>query len=174
MRGLKIITDAITQEYADLILASLPHEFVQGCDSTANLQLHHFRPVPEYITMISEDAIPQDFKDDTWNGCETDCAIVQRYAPGSGIDWHTDLDKFGDGIAILSLLSSVVMQFRQTDNHTITESILLPPRSLLLCSGPARYDWEHRIAAVENDSISGQFIARKTRISITMRIMSES
>ena len=90
----------------------------------------------------------------------------------SGIRWHVDLAAFGDGVAILSLLSPVVMRFRLVNDHTQIKDVLLKPLSLLLCSGEARYDWEHTIAAASSDCINGETIHRQTRISVTMRRIS--
>jgi alkylated DNA repair protein alkB family protein 8 len=47
--------------------------------------------------------------------------------------------------------------------------ILLPPRSLLLMTGPSRYGYTHGIKARKTDIIDGQTVSREGRYSITMR-----
>ena len=45
----------------------------------------------------------------------------------------------------------------------------LEPRSLLIFSGEARYQWKHGIAARKSDKYDGQIIQRGRRISLTFR-----
>ena len=158
--GLEIVQDAISEEYEQAILNLLPVSFtrtVLGARCSSQ-QLHYFSPVPEVISMISEDVIPDTFKAKVWSSMECDSAIVQSYAPGDGIAWHIDLLKFTDGVAILSLLSDTVLKFRRDG---VIKEYHVPRRSLVLCSGEARYDWEH---AIENQ--------RDVRISVTLRRLS--
>lgn len=177
MPGIRLVSEAVSQEYADLLVSQLPPEFTisspkkeeQSSMTRASLQLHHFSPLPEWISMVSEDVIPNDWKTDHWSGEECNTSIVQRYKPGEGIRWHVDLPSFGDGVAILSLLSTVRMRFRRVNDHSDIEEIVLPPRSLLLFWGEARYDWEHTIEGVYNDRIDGKQVPRQERISFTLR-----
>lgn len=61
------------------------------------------------------------------------------------------------------------MDFRLVSDHSVRHSVILTPRSLLLFDGPARYDWEHRIASVKHDMMGGTKVHRSDRISLTMR-----
>merc|ERR1719401_161363 len=45
----------------------------------------------------------------------------------------------------------------------------LPPRSLVLLSGNARYRWEHMIVSRTTDTVDGEVIPRKLRVSLTLR-----
>lgn len=114
---------------------------------------------------------------------------VNEYKPGEGIGCHVDtLHAFSDGIMSISLGGDCVMEFRlptseySLDNHDRTSNaaskptryilkklVHLPPRSLLLMSGPARYDWEHMIVSRMSDVVEGEFLPRRTRVSITLR-----
>ncbi|UNI16314.1 tRNA (carboxymethyluridine(34)-5-O)-methyltransferase [Purpureocillium takamizusanense] len=47
--------------------------------------------------------------------------------------------------------------------------LFLPPRSLLLMMGPARYGYTHGIRARKTDVVAGRTVARTGRYSITMR-----
>jgi hypothetical protein len=47
--------------------------------------------------------------------------------------------------------------------------LLLEPRSVLVLSDAARYDWEHGIAPRKTDEWHGQRLARQRRLSVTFR-----
>jgi alkylated DNA repair protein alkB family protein 8 len=47
--------------------------------------------------------------------------------------------------------------------------LYLPPRSLMLLSGDARYKWEHMIVSRTTDTVDGTVLARKMRLSLTLR-----
>ena len=70
-------------------------------------------------------------------------------------------------IASLSLAGPAVMEFRQAaDSH----AILLPPRSLLVMAGPARYCWQHYIPHRKADHVQGALLPRAPRrMSFTFR-----
>ena len=115
---------------------------------------------------------------------------VNHYKPGEGIGSHVDtISAFGDGLISLSLNSGIVMEFRKVvsneetatssnddgDNNnensstTIKKLVYLPPRSLVLMSGDARYKWEHMIVTRRTDTVNGVVIPRKLRVSMTLR-----
>lgn len=56
---------------------------------------------------------------------------------GGGITAHVDLERFEDGIAIVSLGSAAVMDFTRDECH---ESLLLQPGDVLLLEGDAKWD----------------------------------
>jgi alkylated DNA repair dioxygenase AlkB len=98
-----------------------------------------------------------------------DQVIINEYQPGQGIAPHVDcVPCFEETIASLSLGSQCVMEFM---NPTTSEKTnhLLEPRSLLIFSGEARYQWRHGIAARKTDKYTGQTIQRGRRISLTFR-----
>jgi hypothetical protein len=47
--------------------------------------------------------------------------------------------------------------------------VWLPPRSLLVLRGEARYEWSHGIAPRKLDRVGGQLTRRGTRVSLTFR-----
>ena len=62
------------------------------------------------------------------------------------------------------------MELRNT--HTDDRiSLRLEPRSLLILSGEARYDWTHAIPARKSDVIKGVRQPRTRRVSLTFRTM---
>jgi hypothetical protein len=47
--------------------------------------------------------------------------------------------------------------------------VYLPPRSLMLLSGDARYKWERMIVSRTTDTVDGTVLPRKLRVSLTLR-----
>lgn len=75
-------------------------------------------------------------------------------------------------IASLSLAGHAVMEFRQ-DGQAF--ALLLPPRSLLVMAGPARYCWHHYIPHRKADWVNGCLLPRShQRVSFTFRQVSLS
>jgi alkylated DNA repair protein alkB family protein 8 len=101
---------------------------------------------------------------------------INQYKPGEGIGSHVDTPSaFGDGLISISLNSGVVMEFRKVKNieekdaPPLKKLVYLPARSLVLMSGPARYEWEHQIVTRRTDTHEGKVLPRKLRVSLTLR-----
>lgn len=100
---------------------------------------------------------------------DPDQLIVNEYLPGQGIANHVDCQPcFGETIFSLSLGSTCKMDFIHLETKEV-KSLLLEPRSLLVMSDDARYNWSHGIAARKSDEFQGQIFSRSTRISLTFR-----
>jgi alkylated DNA repair dioxygenase AlkB len=98
-----------------------------------------------------------------------DQMIVNEYLPGQGISAHVDcVPCFGDPVASLSLGSSCTMEFSNPKTGGKQEA-LLEPQSLVVLSGPARYEWRHAIPARKSDVIGGIKRMRERRVSLTFR-----
>lgn len=96
-----------------------------------------------------------------------DQVIVNEYLPGQGISAHVDcVPCFSDAIASLSLGSGAVMQFT---NGQERHDLFLEARSLIILSGPARYEWTHAIPLRKSDMVNGFKIERGRRVSLTFR-----
>jgi alkylated DNA repair dioxygenase AlkB len=113
-------------------------------------------------------------------------AIINLYRPGEGISDHIDLlDRYGDGIVGISFGSGCVMRFRyaeeggyqeaekEVDERSFTQ-LYLPPRSVIIITGEARFKWTHGIPGrvadlVEGADTQGLRIARGMRLSVTFR-----
>jgi alkylated DNA repair dioxygenase AlkB len=126
-------------------------------------------------------------------------AILNLYKPGEGITPHVDLlGRFGDGVIGVSFGSGCVMHFERAEEPCASGKgweeegvdiavrkwdLYLPERSILVLSNDARYHWTHGISDHTEDfvqrlnqenlspgtNIPGQWIKRKTRLSITFR-----
>ncbi|KAI0298843.1 hypothetical protein BC826DRAFT_894483, partial [Russula brevipes] len=98
-------------------------------------------------------------------------AIVNLYRPGEGISPHVDLlRRFGDGIVGVSLGG----ENGHGNGHEC--EVWLPPRSVLVLTGEARYAWTHGIAPRVRDRVEDavdgggwQWQERGVRVSITFR-----
>ncbi len=98
---------------------------------------------------------------------------VNHYRPGEGIGSHIDTTSaFGDGLISISLNSGIVMEFTNANSNSekpLKKLVYLPRRSVVLMSGPARYEWEHQIVTRRTDTHNGVVLTRGTRISLTLR-----
>ncbi|KAA5803324.1 alpha-ketoglutarate-dependent dioxygenase AlkB [Alkalicaulis satelles] len=107
-------------------------------------------------------------------GAIPDQVIVNEYLPGQGISAHIDcVPCFGPVIASLSLGGMVEMEFRHAATG-VRRSHVLPEGSLLVLSGPARYEWTHAIPARRSDVIEGVRTARTRRVSLTFRSVTQT
>src|SRR5579883_1175601 len=79
-----------------------------------------------------------------------ECSIT-NYGIGAGIGWHTDARFFGDYILGVSLGADGRMQFRPNGGSTATGEVTVAPGSLYIMTGPARWDYQHRIVPVKAD-----------------------
>ena len=71
-----------------------------------------------------------------------DQVTVNVYAAGQGIPPHVDTHSaFEESVCSLSLLSDVVMDFRDCGGASM--GVLLPARSLMVMRGAARYRFRH-------------------------------
>ena len=94
---------------------------------------------------------------------------INEYVPGQGIGSHVDTETaFADGLLIVNLNSGIVMEFRNVKEGT-RKLVYLPSRSLILLSEDARYKWEHMIVSRTTDTVDGEVIPRKLRVSLTLR-----
>lgn len=98
-----------------------------------------------------------------------DQIIINEYLPGQGIAKHVDcVPCFGETVVSLSLGSTCVMEFEHLTSSKKGE-VILEPRSLLVLSDEARYNWMHSIPARNEDKLNDQILPRSRRISLTFR-----
>jgi alkylated DNA repair dioxygenase AlkB len=97
-----------------------------------------------------------------------DQLVVNDYRPGAGLFTHVDQAAFGDTVASVSLGSTCVMQFSRPGSGRL-EEIFLEPRSALVLSGAARWEWQHGIPARTTDVWQERDWPRSRRVSLTFR-----
>lgn len=86
-------------------------------------------------------------------------AVITEYSPGAPIGWHRDVPQF-ETIIGLSLASSCRMRLKPYRMEGKLVSVILEPRSIYVMRGPARWQFQHSIPAVE-----------KLRYSVTFRTL---
>jgi alkylated DNA repair dioxygenase AlkB len=100
-----------------------------------------------------------------------DQVIVNEYVGSQGISRHIDLvPSFDDGVAMISLLESWEMIFREEHKGRRVPK-LLARRSVAIMTGDARYHWTHEIPA--RDTEPGG-LRRHRRISVTFRKVNDA
>jgi alkylated DNA repair dioxygenase AlkB len=130
------------------------------------LESDRIGPLPEWLDPVCRRLVEQGIF-----GRPPDQAIVNEYLPGQGISAHIDcVPCFGDVVASLSLGSAVTMRLSHPKSGE-SRDIRLAPRSLLVLSGEARYEWRHGIPARKSDLWEGARIQRGRRVSLTFRTM---
>ncbi|XP_017753532.1 PREDICTED: alkylated DNA repair protein alkB homolog 8 [Eufriesea mexicana] len=180
--GLKLIENIITEEEERRLLSTINWNN-EGSSDLKHRKVKHFGYEFQYnsnkvdpdqpITPIPEDyhflkILFKKYHDVPY---EYDQLTINHYLPGQGIPPHIDThSSFEDSILSLSLGSACIMDFKR-ENEKV--AIFLPPRSLLIMSGEARYAWSHGICPRHNDIVSTSTgmttQPRGTRVSFTFR-----
>lgn len=107
-------------------------------DYSINSALRETQPIPAIlINLITKfNQIDSKYKPDQ--------ITVNIYEPGQGIPPHVDTHSaFEESIVSLSLLSDVVMEFRDCANLRDSNDVLLSKSSLLWMKGASRYRFKH-------------------------------
>jgi alkylated DNA repair dioxygenase AlkB len=127
-------------------------EYDFGTHKTSSAQ-----PIPPYLLWVRDRAA-------NFAGLRADEileSIVTEYSAGAPIGWHRDAPQFGDVVGI-SLGSSCRMRFKPYRKEGRIVAQILEPRSIYVIRGPARWQYQHSIPAVES-----------LRYSITLRTLRE-
>ncbi|MGH1399400.1 MAG: alpha-ketoglutarate-dependent dioxygenase AlkB [Alphaproteobacteria bacterium] len=172
IRGLQYIPDFITQGEEQALISKIDDQpwlndlkrrvqhygYKYDYKARSVTPDSHLGPLPDWLKGTTDKLLFQP-----------DQAIVNEYLPGQGISAHIDCEPcFDSTIASLSLGSSVIMQFTHAKTKQ-KEELYLKPRSLVVLSNEARYEWQHAIPARKSDMADGFKIQRDRRISITYR-----
>ncbi|OMO93721.1 Oxoglutarate/iron-dependent dioxygenase [Corchorus olitorius] len=169
------------------------HYGYEFCYDTKNVDTkQHLGALPSFVSSILKRVSSSPDINDHAN-LVLDQLTVNEYQPGVGLSPHIDTHSAFEGsIFSLSLAGPCIMEFRRytsgswvrnitsnTDGQienpdSCTElsrkAIYLPPRSMLLISGEARYAWQHYIPHHKIDNVKGTMIRRSSRrVSFTFR-----
>jgi alkylated DNA repair dioxygenase AlkB len=87
-------------------------------------------------------------------------AIIWRFPPKAGIDWHVDNPAFGPVVCGVSLGSPAIMHMEKAGTKICQR---IDPGSLYILQDEARYEWKHKVDAIKDE-----------RFSITFRSMMEA
>lgn len=178
IKGLHYIPNFVTQAEADFLLQQIDHQPwlsdlkrpVQHYGYKYNYQARkidhslYLGTLPDWLLEWVHRLNDEQFMPE-----KPDQVIINEYQPGQGISQHIDcVSCFTETIVSLSLGSTCIMDFINPAAK-LQASIFLEPRSLLLLSQEARYQWFHRIAARKTDQFQGQRVSRSRRVSLTFR-----
>ena len=121
--------------------------------------------LPEWLSAVAGRAgVRREF----WTNLP-DQVIANEYLPGQGISAHVDcVPCFDERIVSLSLLSQCEMVFQKKQSGEKL-AVILEPRTALVMTGAARYQWTHEIPARKSDQVDGMKVERARRISRTFR-----
>ena len=101
-----------------------------------------------------------------------DQVIVNEYRKDQGIGKHVDSKSFADGIAMISLLESWEMIFREKQGKGKVD-YMLERRSVAVIKGDARYRWTHEIPRRKKEPMKPGMRnpgrVRGRRVSLTFR-----
>lgn len=86
---------------------------------------------------------------------------------------HTDLAKFGEGVIIVSLGTSIGMKFESSTGESF--EIFLKPGSILCMTDEARYNWTHGIVPRTVDRVDKVgLLKRGIRVGLTLRYYNQN
>lgn len=179
IKGLEYIKDYINEYQHDWLLTEIDkYEWLR--DLKRRVQHYGFKydykvrkvnldmrigDLPEWLKRLS-----QKLDKDGHIKKRADQVIINEYLPGQGISAHIDCEPcFEDTIVSLSLGAGCIMYFTNKEDKTRKIPIWLAPRSLIVLSGEARYEWLHGIAARKSDEWEGIKYERQRRVSLTFR-----
>jgi alkylated DNA repair dioxygenase AlkB len=114
--------------------------------------------IPHFLSSIRERAA-------TLASIEPDSfieAVITDYPPGAPIGWHRDVPQFVDILGV-SLGGRCRMRFKPYKGEGKIASMVLEPRSLYVIRGPARWNFQHSIPAVEQQRYSITFRTARQR-----------
>ncbi|XP_011082163.1 alkylated DNA repair protein alkB homolog 8 isoform X1 [Sesamum indicum] len=153
---------------------------------------HYLGELPSFVSPILERIRTFQTLDHSAD-IALDQLTVNEYPPGVGLSPHIDTHSaFEDLIFSLSLAGPCIMEFRkyatavwqekstsssdvgeqisEKNSSFVRKAIYLPPRSMLLLSGEARYVWHHYIPHHKVDKVNDSLIRRGSRrVSFTLR-----
>ena len=101
--------------------------------------------IPKFLTPYKERAA-------NWAGLmsnEIIEALITEYPEGAPIGWHRDVPRF-DVIIGISLKSACRLRFKSYKAGGKIAWVMLHPRSAYLLRGPARWEYQHSIPAVQD------------------------
>ncbi|KAK9667681.1 hypothetical protein RND81_13G004500 [Saponaria officinalis] len=180
-----------SRPWINLAKRRVQHYGYEFCYQTRNVDTQRYLGgLPSFVSLVLERIRSSSLKDAT--AVNLDQLTVNEYPPGVGLSPHIDTHSaFEDQIFSLSLAGPCIMEFRRYQDgcwksdpeskimhgenvedsaNFIKKAVYLPPRSMLLLSGEARYAWHHYIPHHKVDSVKDNLIRRASRrVSFTLR-----
>lgn len=179
--------------WKNLAKRRVQHYGYEFCYETRNVDSKkHLGEFPAFVSAILERISILPKREDA-ETIGLDQLTVNEYPPGVGLSPHIDTHSAFEGLIFsLSLAGPCIMEFRryfeggwpprasssidiemensENNSNFLRRAIYLPPRSLLLLSGEARYAWHHYIPHHKIDKVKDSVIRRGSRrVSFTLR-----
>jgi len=188
IQGLKLVLDFITEEEEKELISVIDKQEWQGnalnkrriqqYGSVYDFEKHELKRNEEKdVVVFPEFLKPYLERISPYVSMPPEQAFVNEYVHHQGIAPHIDnRDDFGPEIISLSLNAATVIVFaKDKEQHYV----VVPPRTLLIMSGAARYEWTHeipysKIVRWKDDNGQIQMCKRPKnfrRISITFRAL---
>ncbi|KAF3498297.1 hypothetical protein DY000_02053467 [Brassica cretica] len=180
-----------TQPWIGLAKRRVQHYGYEFCYGTRNVDTkNRLGELPPFVSPILQRISLFPNLDYDPASLNLDQLTVNEYPSGVGLSPHIDTHSaFEDCIFSLSLAGPCIMEFRRYSASTwkvaststdeeekpdtstcIKKALYLPPRSMLLLSGEARYAWNHYIPHHKIDKVKDKVIRRSPRrVSFTLR-----
>ncbi|CAN7056015.1 unnamed protein product [Brassica oleracea var. botrytis] len=180
-----------TQPWIGLAKRRVQHYGYEFCYGTRNVDTkNRLGELPPFVSPILQRISLFPNLDYDPASLKLDQLTVNEYPSGVGLSPHIDTHSaFEDCIFSLSLAGPCIMEFRRYSASTwkvtststdeeekpdtstcIKKALYLPPRSMLLLSGEARYAWNHYIPHHKIDKVKDKVIRRSPRrVSFTLR-----
>jgi len=168
IEGLTLHHDFVTEDEESVMLKTID---AQSWDVTIRRRTQHYgRRFDYHKKTVGDDAtpLPEDLRIPLvqrlctaqpalvpWLNADASCiqCTINEYVPGIGIASHVDTHSaFEDGIASLTLGGGCAFRLQRASDGADL-SIWLPPRSLLILRGAARYQWKHSISGRKFDRV---------------------
>lgn len=149
--GLTLYPEVLTREQESTIVAWLD---TQPWSNALARRTQHYGYEYNYTAKTPHPTQPmvgpiQQLADwiDLQNWMKPAQCIVNEYTRNQGISPHFDAVSFGPVVISISLLEPTNMIFQPIPGRATGEpmTLTLEPRSLLLMTGEARYNWKHSI-----------------------------
>lgn len=172
--GIQYLPNYLDQETHDRLLSAVDeHPWQMSFDHRVQVYGYHYNHKVREAYRIGDIptwAVPLALRlhQDGYIAKTPNQLVANEYLPGQGIFDHQDQAVFGDIVISVSLGSSCVMRFTRADTEA-SEELLLEPRSVLVLSGEARWDWKHGIPCRASDFWNGREYVRTRRVSLTFR-----
>lgn len=115
---------------------------------------------------------------------EPNHVLINEYKQDEGISFHKDGPLYFPRVAILSLLGTIKLDFKEKLQGDVKASVLLEPKSLLVFEDEAYKQYYHGIQEQLYDKIDNTVVnradlslsstfERTVRISLTIRVVSK-
>lgn len=187
-----LLMEVDARPWNNLAKRRVQHYGYQFCYQTRNVNTkHQLGELPSFVSHVV-DRISMFPNSENAADASLDQLTVNEYPPGVGLSPHIDTHSAFEGLIFsLSLAGPCIMEFRRypegtwhkcpsnidlkmensvKDSNYLRRAIYLPPRSMLLLSGEARYAWHHYIPHHKIDMVKDSAIRRgPRRVSFTFR-----